>query len=92
MSRYTDNLHSQTNKARISDRERQVLIALANGLAQREIAEKLFIARCTVNTHIQNIYGKLQVSNSVGAVVMALRQGIIGLFDALEKNDGESYV
>ena len=64
----------------VTRREKEILRALAEGLAQKEIAEKLYIAQATVNTHIQNIYDKLNVRNSVGAVVEALRKGIIDLF------------
>lgn len=79
------------SKQRISQREREVLLALAAGLVQKEIAEKLFIAQCTVNTHVQHIYAKLEVRNAVSAVVQALKRGVIDLLDLNEEENEENY-
>ncbi|MBN1876133.1 MAG: hypothetical protein JXA33_18060 [Anaerolineae bacterium] len=55
----------------LSDRELEVLHLIVAGDTNREIADKLFIAISTVKTHINNIYGKLGVSNRVQAVTRA---------------------
>ncbi len=55
----------------LSDREFEVLHLIAEGLTNREIAARLFIALSTVKSHINNIYGKLEVSNRVQAVTKA---------------------
>lgn len=52
----------------LSPREIEVLKALIDGLSNKEIGEKLFIAISTVKTHIINIYSKLGVKNRVEAV------------------------
>jgi len=55
----------------LSKREIEVLRLLAAGLSNREIAEELFIAMGTVNTHTRKIYGKLNVRSRTQAVVRA---------------------
>lgn len=51
----------------LSYREWQVLALLANGLSNKEIAQRLAIAVHTVETHLRNIYPKLAVKNRAGA-------------------------
>lgn len=65
------------DKFGLTDREIEVLQALAEGLKQKEIAEELSIAPKTVENHLRNIYGKLHVNSGIEAVVKALRGGII---------------
>jgi DNA-binding NarL/FixJ family response regulator len=60
--------------ARLTDREREVLQLLATGLRQDDIAERLFISRKTVGTHIGNILRKLGVRSQAQAVVVAYRE------------------
>ena len=55
----------------LSDRELEVLQLLANGLSNREIADKLYVAVNTIKTHIRNIYGKLYVRSRTQAVARA---------------------
>jgi LuxR family transcriptional regulator, maltose regulon positive regulatory protein len=55
----------------LSQRELEVMHAIAAGLKNREIADRLFISLSTVKTHINNIYGKLGVTNRVQAVERA---------------------
>lgn len=52
----------------LSEREKEVIEVLAEGLANKEIGERLNISLATVKTHIINIYSKLGVSNRVQAV------------------------
>ncbi len=61
----------------LSERERQVLHLIAEGLANPEIASRLFISLHTVKTHARNIYGKLNVNSRTQAVVQAQRLGLI---------------
>lgn len=57
----------------LSKREREVLDLLAQGYRAKEIAQKLFISTDTVNTHLRNIYSKLQVHSQTEAVIKYLR-------------------
>ena len=65
---------------KITNREREVLYALSQGLPEKQIADQLFIEPCTVNSHLRNIYAKLGVNNKVSAVIEAVKRGIIELF------------
>jgi LuxR family maltose regulon positive regulatory protein len=56
----------------LSDREREVLQLIVAGLTNREIAERLYIAVSTVKSHVNNIYGKMGVSNRAQAVARAI--------------------
>lgn len=61
----------------LTERERQVLARLAQGLSTDDIAESLFISPSTVRNHIRNILQKLQVHSRLEAVVYALKHGLI---------------
>jgi RNA polymerase sigma factor (sigma-70 family) len=57
----------------LTKREREILRLLADGLRQDEIAERLFISRKTVSTHVANILRKLGVRTQTQAVALAFR-------------------
>ena len=61
----------------LSDRELEVLAAIAAGLTNQETAQRLYISERTVKWHASNIYGKLQVSNRTEAVARARSLGIL---------------
>jgi len=61
----------------LSERERQVLVLLAEGLSNEEIAAELGIAENTVRNHVRNILEKLGLKNRVQAAVYAVRQGLV---------------
>jgi LuxR family maltose regulon positive regulatory protein len=61
----------------LSERELEVLVLLAVGKSNREIASELFVALSTVKTHIKNIYGKLDVRNRTQAVSRARELGLL---------------
>ncbi len=61
----------------LSKRELEVLKLVKDGFLSKEISNKLSISLHTVNTHRQKILGKLSVSNSMEAVVMASKLGLI---------------
>lgn len=61
----------------LTDRELEVLRLLATGLPNREMAAILFVAECTVKSHVEHIIGKLGVSDRVQAAVWAARQGLL---------------
>ncbi|MCA6078806.1 response regulator [Fulvivirga sedimenti] len=61
----------------ITEREKDVLRLIAEGLTTNEIAEKLFISVHTVNTHRKNLLSKLDIKNTASLVRYALDQGIV---------------
>lgn len=61
----------------LSEREREVLRAMVDGLAKKEIAERLEISIHTVDTYTRRIYKKLHVNTLGGAVAKALREGLV---------------
>jgi LuxR family maltose regulon positive regulatory protein len=61
----------------LSERELEVLRLIAEGLSNREIAERLFLALSTVKVHTRNIYGKLDVHNRTQAVTRARELGML---------------
>jgi DNA-binding NarL/FixJ family response regulator len=61
----------------LSDREREVLVMLAQGIANKDIADKLHIAEGTVKNHVSNVLGKLQAQNRTQAADIARKRGLI---------------
>ena len=57
----------------LSEREREVLTLLAQGLRNREIGERLFISESTVKTHVRHVLEKLQTRNRAEAAALAAR-------------------
>jgi DNA-binding NarL/FixJ family response regulator len=61
----------------LTPREREVLVLLAEGLSDKEIAERLYVGSGTVRTHVVNIFVKLGVHSRLQALVFAARHGLI---------------
>ncbi len=61
----------------LSEREKEILKELVNGLDNRMIAEKLFISYETVRNHVKHIYEKLHVSSRTQAVTKAISEHIV---------------
>jgi NarL family two-component system response regulator LiaR len=60
----------------LSQREREVLTLMAEGLSNQKIAERLGIGEKTVKTHVSNVLGKLDVSDRTQAAVYAWKSGL----------------
>ncbi len=61
----------------LSEREREILRLVASGFTSGEIAKRLSISAQTVNTHIKNVYRKLQVRTRAQAVTLASQHGLL---------------
>ena len=61
----------------LTEREVEILQLLARGLANRDLAKKLFVSEATVKSHLSHIYAKLGVDTRTGAVALAMEQRII---------------
>ena len=61
----------------LTDREREVLVLIARGLSNQELAEQLFIADNTVKTHVKRIFTKLGARDRAQAIVIAYESGLV---------------
>ena len=71
--RTPDNNKANTQKEALTNREKQVVDGLVDGLTYKKIADHLGISLETVRHHIKNIYSKLNVNNKSQVVVKSLR-------------------
>ncbi|MGP6170603.1 response regulator transcription factor [Microbacterium sp. A204] len=62
----------------LTERERDVFIAIGEGLTNAEIAQKLFLSESTVKTHVGRVLMKLEVRDRIQAVILAHRLGLAG--------------
>ncbi|SET03727.1 two-component system, NarL family, response regulator LiaR [Salinibacillus kushneri] len=67
-----EELHHQ-----LTEREKEVLLLMAEGKTNQEIADELFIALKTVKVHVSNILGKLEVQDRTQAVIYAFKNKLV---------------
>jgi len=65
----------------LTERELDVLRLIAQGMSNKEIATKIFVAEWTVRSHVSNILGKLHLASRTQAALYALRSGLASLED-----------
>lgn len=68
---------SAAESSRLSDREQEVLVLLADGLGAAAIGERLYLSESTAKSHIAKIYQKLGAVNRAQALVTAMRTGLL---------------
>lgn len=66
-----------TTTYQLSEREREVLQYLVEGLTNAEIAERMFISRSTVKFHVSSLLAKLNVTTRAEAITVAIKAGLV---------------
>lgn len=61
----------------LSEREIEIIKLISDGLTNKEIADRLYLSTHTINTHRKNIMGKLNIKNTAGIVIYAVKENII---------------
>jgi DNA-binding NarL/FixJ family response regulator len=79
---------AQGRLSQLTRREREVLIALADGLSDKDIGERLAVSPETIRSHMVSIFAKLNVDSRLQALLFAMRHGAINL-DQLSARSGE---
>ena len=76
---YVDNGRrpSDDRLERLSEREREVLVLLGQGLTNAEICERLVVSMPTTKTHVANVLAKLTLRDRVQAAIFAHRNGLV---------------
>ena len=74
-----ERLAERMSNPALTERETEVLRLIVGGNSNKEIASALFISEATVKTHINNLLGKLGVSDRTQAATTALQRGIVHL-------------
>lgn len=71
----------------LTGRELEVLRLVAQGLSNRQVAERLTVTEATVRSHVSNVLSKLHLANRVQATLYALHEGLTSLDDELERSE-----
>lgn len=76
-ARISNMIRNAESKESISEREKEIIICLVQGMSNKEIASQLFISVNTVITHRRNISRKLQIHSLAGLTIYAIANGLI---------------
>lgn len=76
-ARISNMLHMIDSKESLSEREKEIIVCLVQGLSNKEIANQLFISVNTVITHRRNIVKKLQIHSLAGLTIYAIANNLI---------------
>jgi DNA-binding NarL/FixJ family response regulator len=75
--KYRGERDSERDKKELSQREKEVVVLVASGCRNKEIANKLFISEQTVKTHLSNIFQKLEINDRLELALYAMRKGLV---------------
>ena len=76
-ARISSLISNADSKESISEREKEIIVCLVQGMSNKEIAAKLFISVNTVITHRRNIVRKLQIHSLAGLTIYAIANNLI---------------
>jgi DNA-binding NarL/FixJ family response regulator len=77
-TRLASHVRDPGRRPALSAREREVLVLVARGMANTQIARELFVSEATVKTHLGHVFDKLGVTDRAAAVATAYETGILG--------------
>jgi two-component system nitrate/nitrite response regulator NarL len=79
LDRFRQPSESKSDMAVLTSRELEILGLLADGQTKKEIASHLYVSYATVDSHVRNVYGKLNARNVAEAISKGYKSGLIGL-------------
>ncbi|MGP5079994.1 response regulator [Brachybacterium alimentarium] len=71
------SVQGHTPVSRLTNREREILIAIGRGMTNSEIAERFFLAESTVKSYVGRVFTKIDARDRVHAVIIAYRAGLV---------------
>lgn len=77
MMEQSSNRNRHVLHEELTNREQEILLLIAQGMSNQEIADELFITLKTVKTHVSNILAKLEVEDRTQAAIYAFKHGLI---------------
>ena len=83
-------LNAPAEAVELSEREREILVLVAGGASNKEVALKLIISPNTVKVHLRNIFGKIGVSSRTEAALYAVRAGLVRVAVEQPATDAEA--
>jgi DNA-binding NarL/FixJ family response regulator len=85
LNQYVSELDETDPASRLSDREREVLVLIASGKSNKEIASDLGIGVRTIETHRERIMRKLSIRSVAGLTKFAIANGLASLDDGIKR-------